>query len=361
MGLINEYIEVELSSSNMKHYLMKGYDIPKVKSKNGKYVTPRGTKIMVLSNDLMRGSSEKVKIQCDHCKKIYKRHYYEYSYYNHDGLCYCNKCSSTVLQSGENNHGWNHSITKEERENGRYNKKYLGFVRTVFKRDNYTCRCCGSKNNIEAHHLDGFNWCVNRRTDVTNGVTLCSDCHRDFHNKYGIGDNTQQQYEEWIGSAIDLINAGMEITSNRKVYCLETKTVYDSTLDVANLIHVNRTNVATLCSSYKNWKKGINHKVKKSLKGLHFFWYDEYINLSEDEVQSFLKACEKAHYKKVICLTTNKVFDTIKSGADFYGIKSSVGISNCCKGKSLYSGMTRDGVKLKWMYYDDYVKIYKKI
>ena len=48
-------------------------------------------------------------------------------------------------------------------------------------------------------------------------------------------------------------------------------------------------------------------------------------------------------------------FPTLTDAANVVGVSISA-ISNCCKGKSLYSGMTRDGVKLKWMYYEDYLK-----
>ena len=69
----------------------------------------------------------------------------------------------------------------------------------VFKRDNYTCRCCGkdTHNNV-SHHLDGYNWCIEKRLDVDNGVTLCESCHKEFHSIYGYGNNTKEQFEEWI-------------------------------------------------------------------------------------------------------------------------------------------------------------------
>lgn len=359
MGLIQEYIEIELSSSNINHYSKLGYYIPKIKRKNGKYVTPRGTKIKVLTTDLMKGSSEIVNLKCDCCGNIFKRNYYSYIYCNHNGLYYCNKCSSTILESGENNPRWNPNISFEERSNGRYSEKYINFIHSVFRRDNYTCQCCGKKKSssvkIEAHHLDGFNWCIEKRTDINNGITLCKDCHRDFHNKYGIGNNTKEQYEEWIGHVIKLVDKGIEITSNRKVYCLETNIIYDSTMQLSLLINTDRTTVATACSSYKNWKNKNGGKIFKSLKGMHYFWYDEYINLSTKDIKDFLEACKNKHHKKVICLTSNKVFNTIKEGADFYNIKYPVDITNCCKGKSSYAGISPDGIKMKWMYYEDYI------
>jgi len=60
----------------------------------------------------------------------------------------------------------------------------------VYQRDNYTCQCCGddSGGNLNAHHLDGYNWCKEKRINVNNGITLCDKCHTkdkdSFHNIY---------------------------------------------------------------------------------------------------------------------------------------------------------------------------------
>ena len=72
----------------------------------------------------------------------------------------------------------------------------------VYKRDNYACQCCGkqSEGDIVAHHLDGYNWCVEKRTDVDNGVTLCTRCHSLFHKKHGKGNNTREQWNDFLNS-----------------------------------------------------------------------------------------------------------------------------------------------------------------
>lgn len=354
MGLIEEYIEVTLSSSNINHYESFGYDIPRVKNKFGKFVVPRGTKIRVKTTELMSGSSEKVHIKCDHCGKIIKIYYYTYSNYNHNGLYYCNDCSSTVLESGENNPRWNHTITKEERENKRACREYSDFIKSVLIRDDYTCQCCGKKNNgkQDVHHLDGYNWCVEKRFDQKNGITLCRNCHSNFHALYGKGNNTKEQFEEWIGKTIKTTN-NIELYPNRKIYCLETGIIYNDSSFVCSEIGVNRSNVATHCNAYKNLKQGKPIKLK-SLKGLHFLWYDEFLHMSTDDISNYLISCKNNHNRKVICITTNKTFNTIKEGANYYNLKSTIGITNCCRGESSYSGKLEDGTKLIWMYYEDY-------
>ena len=65
MGLIDEYVEVELCSGNMKYYENLGYKIPRQKNKWGRIGTPKGTKITVKVGDLPKQSNIKVKVQCD--------------------------------------------------------------------------------------------------------------------------------------------------------------------------------------------------------------------------------------------------------------------------------------------------------
>lgn len=52
--------------------------------------------------------------------------------------------------------------------------------------------------------------------------------------------------------------------------------------------------------------------------------------------------------KKVICLTTKKVFGTIRDASKFYDI-CETSISNCCKGKRKSAGKL-NGTKLVWRY-----------
>ena len=109
----------------------------------------------------------------------------------------CSECQK-LLVAGENNYNWKGGYDNEK---VRFRKTYefKTWVKEVYKRDSYTCQCCGEKGGkLNAHHLDGYNWCVEKRTDVDNGITLCENCHNDFHGKYGRGNNTKEQFEEYL-------------------------------------------------------------------------------------------------------------------------------------------------------------------
>lgn len=60
------------------------------------------------------------------------------------------------------------------------------------------CQCCkGTSKNLNAHHLNGYHWFVEGRFNVENGITLCEDCHKQFHKLYGMRNNTKEQFEEF--------------------------------------------------------------------------------------------------------------------------------------------------------------------
>lgn len=100
---------------------------------------------------------------------------------------------------GELNPQYNPNLTDEERIVNRDYLEYTNWRDEVYKRDDYTCQKCGQrKGDINAHHLDGYHWDKEHRTDINNGVTLCVSCHKSFHKTYGNHDNTKEQYEEWI-------------------------------------------------------------------------------------------------------------------------------------------------------------------
>lgn len=110
----------------------------------------------------------------------------------------CPKCA-IVNNTGSNSVLWNFDKSQEERILRRDYFEYKYWRKQTFKRDDYTCQICQIRGGeLCAHHLDGYNWCKERRLDITNSVTLCKKCHDSFHKEYGYGNNTEQQYLEYI-------------------------------------------------------------------------------------------------------------------------------------------------------------------
>lgn len=122
------------------------------------------------------------------------------------GKTNCNECG-IKKRSGKNHYEYNPRLTKEERIRRRMvtpNKNMRVFRNGVFERDNYTCVCCGARSGkdspvtLNAHHLNGYHWYEKGRFDPDNGVTLCSECHENFHEIYGRRNNTKEQFEEYM-------------------------------------------------------------------------------------------------------------------------------------------------------------------
>jgi len=71
--------------------------------------------------------------------------------------------------------------------------------KAVFERDNFVCQKCEQKGGeLEAHHIFNFADYQERRTEITNGITLCKKCHKTFHKKYGKKNNTREQLNKFL-------------------------------------------------------------------------------------------------------------------------------------------------------------------
>ena len=102
---------------------------------------------------------------------------------------------------GTNHHWYKHSLTNEHRTYRRNNRgPDSAWANAVKQRDNYTCRVCLKKDHVRivAHHINSYGKFPELRLELTNGITLCEDCHRAFHSLYGKGGNDASQWELFI-------------------------------------------------------------------------------------------------------------------------------------------------------------------
>lgn len=76
--------------------------------------------------------------------------------------------------------------------------RHIRWARSVKKRDGYRCQICKRTGvYLNAHHMNSYGAYEDQRFSLFNGVTLCSRCHKDFHDTYGYGKNTYVQFEEF--------------------------------------------------------------------------------------------------------------------------------------------------------------------
>ena len=64
------------------------------------------------------------------------------------------------------------------------------------------CEVTGEKNNLVIHHLYSFNTHPELGNDLANMVRINADIHKAFHKAYGYGNNTPEQWVEFLENNI---------------------------------------------------------------------------------------------------------------------------------------------------------------
>lgn len=79
---------------------------------------------------------------------------------------------------GKLNQNWRGGVTSEN-ERIRKSQAYKNWRISVFERDKYSCQHCGQVGGkLNADHIKPFALFPELRLDLSNGQTLCYDCHR---------------------------------------------------------------------------------------------------------------------------------------------------------------------------------------
>jgi len=90
---------------------------------------------------------------------------------------------------------WDATKTKAERERSRAYPEYVQWQADVLERDEYTCQICDVRGgSLSTHHLDGYHWAKKKRTLLSNGVTMCTKCHKALHKIYTNYHNKRAQF-----------------------------------------------------------------------------------------------------------------------------------------------------------------------
>jgi len=112
-------------------------------------------------------------------------------------------CGCLNHRRGQSHPNYNYSLSQQDREDNRDYPEYKDWREAVFERDSYTCQKCGEAGVVlNAHHIESYGVNKDLRTTLENGITLCKDCHDNFHHIYGRGNNTKEQFDEWMGEEV---------------------------------------------------------------------------------------------------------------------------------------------------------------
>ena len=84
----------------------------------------------------------------------------------------------------------------------RHTPEYKAWRNKVYQLDNWTCVLCGAKGNLEAHHISPWATNPEKRYMVSNGVSLCQDCHDTVN---GYEEKYATMFHEIVSQRMDAI------------------------------------------------------------------------------------------------------------------------------------------------------------
>ena len=121
---------------------------------------------------------------CKSCGEVYKTYK---SHVRHRGSNFCSrKCKGkwmSLNQLADKNPSWKGGVSPLNHRL-RNSMKWKRWREKVFGRDDYVCQECGTRGGyLEPHHLKFWSEFIRGRFWVTNGVTLCRECHRYVHRQ----------------------------------------------------------------------------------------------------------------------------------------------------------------------------------
>lgn len=134
------------------------------------------------------------------------------------------------------------------------------------------------------------------------------------------------------------------IKTPKKVICVNTGEIFNSTREAAEKTGVQQSHISQCCNGKRNF-------AGRMPNGDYRVW--EFLeNFDPNKKYTFEKRGKFSNRKrKVKCLTTGEIFDTITEAAEKYGLTGS-NITAACKGRYKSAGKLPDGTPLRWSYVD---------
>jgi len=96
------------------------------------------------------------------------------------------KCSNLFAQRNANHRFCSPLCWHKQQRLNSQGSDYKRWKLAVLNRDNHACQMCGTRDGkIIAHHLLTISESPETRLEVSNGLSLCTDCHEVIHDNVG--------------------------------------------------------------------------------------------------------------------------------------------------------------------------------
>ena len=156
----------------------------------------------------------------------------------------------------------------------------------------------------------------------------------------------------------DYIN-NLKLKYDYRIVCINTGEIFQNYIEANKFAGLSgKQSITNCCLGNKRYSG------KNKVTGEYYTWayYKDYIFMTEDEKQERIKNAQlKYNEKRVICLNNLKIFDSPKFALQWCRTTSIDLIRMCCRGEIKTAGEDKNThEKLKWMYYEDYLKLNNK-
>lgn len=106
----------------------------------------------------------------------------EFTAYGGGQRKYCSKPCAAKHMVGARSPAWKGGVTADN-ERARHSAELRAWRLAVYRRDGFRCQDCGTKGELHAHHVKYWSTHPELRFEVSNGKTLCVDCHGRVHGR----------------------------------------------------------------------------------------------------------------------------------------------------------------------------------
>lgn len=159
-----------------------------------------------------------LRVQC-FCGKEIHRSYADTVLAKSSGLC--KECQFKLTRPRGKTHGRYSEFTNRER---RQYEHYL-WAKGVKERYENKCAISGETKNLVAHHLNAISHHKIDGLSLSNGIVLTKELHTKFHSACGFGNNTREQFEEWLKKEQLMVRSPKNVIVSRIVLMADLKNI----------------------------------------------------------------------------------------------------------------------------------------